>query len=246
MTFAIPASISPTTAGIAVGVVTGVLGLLSVALFARASRRRRVMTIPPYATGVARITPLAPMAIDAEEPMAWQPRRPFVPSTQLSARALARIGIGPFGERIARSDDDEHDDYAAFEREDEDLDVAVDVAVDFEVEVEVDFVEGDDGSCRPAVSIAPVVLIGVPQESASVTPPSSNAMRAAPTSGFHAVAATSSGTMRAARIDDLQFDDAPTEVVETLFDEPPQPRTRSARPKIRQIQPAPPRFQRRS
>ena len=52
--------------------------------------------------------------------------------------------------------------------------------------------------------------------------------------------------MRAAPIDDLSFDDAKTEIAETIFDEPPKPRTRSEPPRIRKIRPSNPRFQRGS
>jgi hypothetical protein len=48
--------------------------------------------------------------------------------------------------------------------------------------------------------------------------------------------------MRAAPIADLSFDDSPTEIGETYFDEPPQPRRRTDPPRIRKIATAAPRF----
>ena len=48
--------------------------------------------------------------------------------------------------------------------------------------------------------------------------------------------------MRAASIADLEMDDSPTEIGETYFDEPPQPRRRTDPPKIRAIAPSAPRF----
>jgi hypothetical protein len=51
----------------------------------------------------------------------------------------------------------------------------------------------------------------------------------------------SSSVMRAASIADLDLDDAPTQLREPLFDEPPQPPRRVTPPKIRQVTPAPPR-----
>jgi len=47
---------------------------------------------------------------------------------------------------------------------------------------------------------------------------------------------------RAASIESLDYDDAPTEFCEPYFDAPPQPHTRGSRPKIRKIGVAAPRF----
>jgi hypothetical protein len=52
----------------------------------------------------------------------------------------------------------------------------------------------------------------------------------------------SSSAMVAAPIADLSFDDGPTEIAETYFDEPPRPRRRTDPPKIRPTAPAGPRF----
>ena len=53
---------------------------------------------------------------------------------------------------------------------------------------------------------------------------------------------SSSTAMKAAPIADLAFDDNPTEIGETYFDEPPQPRRRTDPPKIRPIAPSGPRY----
>lgn len=53
---------------------------------------------------------------------------------------------------------------------------------------------------------------------------------------------STSAAMRPAPIADLSFDDSPTEIGETYFDEPPQPRRRTDPPRIRKIAPAGPRF----
>ncbi len=51
-----------------------------------------------------------------------------------------------------------------------------------------------------------------------------------------------SAIMRAASMADFDVDDSPTEIAETLFDEPPRPLQRGAAPRIRPVQPSPPRF----
>ncbi len=209
------------------GAVVGVAAFLAIMLLATRRGRRTVVTIPPYATGITRYTPMPPRPDDV---VPWPQR--FTPSTQLSARALARMGIpvGPFGERVPTCEDDD-----------------------------IEEIEVEDAA---AVTVAPVVVLAPPKTATesgphplSVIPKSSAAMRTPP-SGVERVApevTPHSGTMMraadgptGASIADLSFDDAPTEIAETVFDEPPQPLRRSDPPKIRPIQPAPPRFQRRS
>ncbi len=89
--------------------------------------------------------------------------------------------------------------------------------------VEIDM----DEPSAPAVIVSPVVVLSAADKSAphplGIIKSSSTAMRAAP-------------------ISDLSFDDSPTEIGETYFDEPPQPRRRTDPPRIRKIQPAKPRF----
>lgn len=54
------------------------------------------------------------------------------------------------------------------------------------------------------------------------------------------------GVIKGASLADFEVDDSPTEIAETLFDEPPRPLQRGATPRIRPIAPAPPRFSRAS
>lgn len=95
-----------------------------------------------------------------------------------------------------------------------------------------DFLDADEMASAPAVAVAPVVVLSGP------------ARDEASSSGPHplGIIPSSSSAMRAAPIADLSFDDSPTEIGETFFDEPPQPRARASRPKIRPIAPTPPRF----
>ena len=95
-----------------------------------------------------------------------------------------------------------------------------------------DFLDADEAPSAPAISVAPVVVVSGP------------ARDEASSSGPHplGIIPSSSTAMRAAPIADLSFDDSPTEIGETFFDEPPRPQARGSRPKIRPIAPTPPRF----
>ena len=81
----------------------------------------------------------------------------------------------------------------------------------------------------PAVLVSPVVVLSAPARDKSEPHPLG-------------IIASSSSAMRAAPIADLSFDDSPTEIGETYFDEPPQPRRRTDPPRIRKIVPAKARF----
>jgi hypothetical protein len=212
-----PFAVSPTLLAVTVGAVFGVVAFLAIFVASSSRPRRRVVTIPPYATGLGRVTPMPPAR---DEIVPW-PLPPRPPSTELSATALARMGIpvGPFGERAPVCEDD------------------------------LEEIEVEDAH---AVSVAPVVVLAKPTAGdtaphpLSVIPKSSSTMRTPP-SGVERASTRESGTMmRAAPIADLELDDAPTEIAETVFDEPPRPRMRSEPPKIRPIVPKPPRFQRGS
>jgi hypothetical protein len=78
-----------------------------------------------------------------------------------------------------------------------------------------------------AVTVTPVVMLNAP-DPLGIIPASSSAMRGA-------------RGARGASMAEFEVDDSPTEIGETFFDEPPRPRARAARPKIRAISPAPPR-----
>jgi hypothetical protein len=102
------------------------------------------------------------------------------------------------------------------------------VSIDVDIDVDVCEEEVARGPSMPAVTVSPVVVL------------SSSADRSEP----HplGIIKTSSSAMQAAPIADLSFDDSPTEIGETYFDEPPQPRRRTDPPRIRKIDPARPRF----
>lgn len=227
----LPRWVTPTVAGLTVGAFVGVFGFIAVLLLVgrgnRRSPRRRaaiaadeVVCIPPYSaypayTAMQRDTPLPPQAF------ATPGYTPFAPSTELSARAFGAM--------------DQHDSADA------------DPSVFFEVDTldEDDLVESHTpprGSA--AVTVAPVVVISAPPPAVEAEAVESGEVRAADKSAPHplGIIKSSSAAMRAAPISALAFDDSPTEIGETYFDEPPQPRRRTDPPKIRPVTPAGPRF----
>ncbi|MBX3189557.1 MAG: hypothetical protein KF819_21205 [Labilithrix sp.] len=260
LAFELPRAITPTIAGLSVGAFVGVVGFIAVMLIVgrgrKPARRPTVMAIPRYAT-FPRDTPLPPQAFPTPRaslplPQASRGPMPFVPSSELSARAFAKMG------------------YAV---DAPDVDPQVSVVLD-----ELD--EGDlvDASTPappapsrygaepilPSVSVAPVVVLSAPPREEKSEPhplgiikSTSSAMRAA----------QADAPARGASVADLAFDDGPTEIGETFFDEPclrdlrELPRVQAKRPssapppaghrspkrpsdppKIRAIAPAPPRF----
>jgi len=252
LAFELPRAITPAIAGLAVGAFVGVLGFVAVLMLVgrgqRKSRRAhmradQVVFIPPYGT-MPRETPLPPQAfaippssghLPVAAPYAraqhgHHPRAhgrgqmlPFVPSTSLSARAFAKMGyeVDPDDERDAPN-------------------------ADPFVSIEVDMLDEDDlvdantpappAPASAAVLISPVVVL------TSTTPV--GGIRSAEKTAPHplGVIKASSPAMRAAPIAELSFDDSPTEIGETYFDETPQPRRRTDPPKIRPIAPKGPRF----
>ncbi len=81
----------------------------------------------------------------------------------------------------------------------------------------------------PAVLVSPVVVLSAPVRGKSEPHPLG-------------IITSSSSAMRAAPVADLSFDDSPTEIGETYFDEPPLPRRRTDPPRIRKTAAAKPRF----
>lgn len=254
----LPKSITPTVAGLTVGAIVGVIGFIAVLLLVGRGDRRparrapmtadQVVFIPPYGT-MQRDTPLPPQAFATPEraypfgpppvlgPQAQPPvprahALPFVPSTQLSARAFAKMGY-------AVDADDERDAPNA----DPMLSIEIDMLDDEDL---VDDTNTPLPQAAP-VTVAPVVVV-------SSTPPmgarqlaESGTVRTAESADKSAphplgIIKASSTAMRAAPIADLSFDDGATEIGETYFDEPPQPRRRTDPPKIRPIAPKGPRF----
>lgn len=248
----LPRAVTPTIAGLAVGAIVGVIGFVAVLmLVGRGQRRSRrahmradqVVFIPPYGT-MPRETPLPPAAFAVppsssrmpvgaayqRAPLAARPRAhgrghmlPFVPSTSLSARAFAKMGY-----EVDAEDERDAPDAEPF------------------VSIEIDMLDEDDliesntpappAPACAAVLISPVVVL------TSTTPV--GGIRSAQMSAPHplGVIKSTSTSMKAAPIADLSFDDSPTEIGETYFDETPQPRRRTDPPKIRAISPKGPRF----
>lgn len=247
----LPRAITPAMAGLAVGAIVGVIGFVAVLMLVgrgqRKSRRAQlradqVVFIPPY--GTMRETPLPPAAFVVSPssshmrvgaayqraPLASRPRAhgrgqmlPFVPSTSLSARAFAKMGY-----EVDAEDERDAPDAEPF------------------VSIEVDMLDEDDliesntpappAPASAAVLISPVVVL------TSTTP--IGGIRSAEKAAPHplGVIRSTSTAMKAAPIADLSFDDSPTEIGETYFDETPQPRRRTDPPKIRAISPKGPRF----
>jgi hypothetical protein len=234
-TITLPVDVSPELAGLVVGVVAAIIGFAAVALLMSRQRpqpQRRVIVVPPYATlaaperalasgpegdSVSRATPLPPSGFPAPpSSRAWGEPSPlpitFQPSTALSARALAKMGIpvGPFGQRVSPAS-------------------LVEVGA-----LDDDLVEEDVVRPEPSKALAPHPLGVIPATAESMR-------RSTPPLGV--ASAPTVPAAGAAPIAELSFDDAPTEIGETFFDEPPQPRPlRSERPKIRPVAPQPPRY----
>jgi hypothetical protein len=98
------------------------------------------------------------------------------------------------------------------------------------VEIDMGEPSGAYAASVPAVTVSPVVVLSAEKERDKSAPHPLGIIK------------STSTAMRAAPIADLSFDDSPTEIGETYFDEPPQPRRRSDPPKIRKIVPGAPRF----
>ena len=238
----LPHAITPTVAGLTVGAVVGVVGFIAVLmLVGRGSRRAparrgpgpmaadQVVFIPPYGT-LQRDTPLPPAAFvvpaapQSTQMMFRHPPAPalaFRPSTDLSARAFAKMGY-------------------QCEPEDEVDSPNSDPQLFIECEM---MVEEEDDFPLPAATYAPPPPAAAVSVSAIVVVEESG-LRCADASAPHplSVIPTSSSGMRAASFADLEMDDGATEIGETYFDEPPQPRRRTDPPKIRAVAPAGPRF----
>ena len=257
----LPYAITPTIAGLVVGATVGVVGFVLVLLLVGRPKRPRahvvspdnVVFIPPYATAAhaTRPSPVPQTLASGAGGQAAAPPCPhteimmrapyasagFRPSTELSARAFAKMGYAIDGMPSPPPSEDAFD--AGPELSHGECELAPDEVLAVE---------------RP-VSVSPVLVLAAermaepPKDRKSDPHPlgiiraTSPAMRGStPPSGVMVVASASSGPMRAASIADLDMDDdAPTQIAETIFDEPPQPRRRSEPPRIRPIAPTPPR-----
>ena len=234
----LPQAITPTVAGLTVGAFVGVVGFIAVLLLVgRGSRRGtaqrilapadRVVFIPPYGT-LQRNTPLPPAAFQVPAqayaqqqhhavPQAGFPSA-FRPSTDLSTRAFAKMTLGH--DAGPESSGELSVDCEISEVHDERILAAPAAPSSPPVSISAILVVGESGGVRSAEKSGPHPL--------GIIPAGSSAMQAAP---------------RAASFTDLDMDDdGKTEIAETYFDEPPQPRRRSEPPQIRPVAPSGPRF----
>jgi hypothetical protein len=203
----LPRAVSPALAAAVVGAICGVLAFVVVLLLL--GRRARRVT---QQQSLVRIAPYVTFA-DPTRTSSLPPLRAMLPSSELSARAFAKM------------------DYA-------DSDPEIEIVA--ELDVDADFAAADEDLADPAdaspapppaVAVSPVVILSGPPSDATGTGPH-------PAS----VIPASSSAMRSASLADFEVDDSPTEIAETFFDEPPKPMARTARPQIRAVLPSPPRF----
>lgn len=249
--FELPAGITPTVAGLSVGIITATIGFMVVMIATRPRvKRDDVMIVPPYDTGLERHTPMPKLP-----PVAKPIVMPFSPSSSLSARAFAKMGM-------------------AVDAPGEDLANVVEVPFCEDEEMAP---ESKGYTLRMAWGSAPAIPaapVSAPASHQMLPPPppaiqphaiidlGSAAMRAAAAdsqgissfpppvaSAMRPLAPSSSGVLNAtdgASIEDLDFEDALTQAMD-----PPSARRSSssipaARPKIRRATPVPERFPRRT
>jgi hypothetical protein len=246
----LPRSITPAVAGLTVGLFVGVVGVIAVMLLVgrgnrRGARRSRltadeVVFIPPYGT-MQRDTPLPPRAFASSNPGSSGK----LPIAGPVARAYAYAYANAPNAHRAPSPHDPVPGYgfrpssalsarvlAKMGHHDEDLEGAwapqapSSIPVELPSSIDVDMTDDAD-----AVLVAPVVMVSAEKSAAEKSAPHPLG-----------IIKSTSAAMRPASIADLSFDDGPTEIGETYFDETPQPRRRTDPPKIRAIVPAAPRF----
>jgi hypothetical protein len=244
-------------AAVAIGALIGVV-LFAVALVAYSRRRPRrhpfdgtatdVVFIPPYPTrlpvhgGPARVAPPVPPPAPNSEPQIFVRAPGFTPSSALSARAFAKMGY-PFAAPGA--------DVAGLE-EIEELASSEVCALDSGAVarvLETAPMPVQGGHVAPPLESIPCALDSLPALSSSSI--ETGPMSAVTMGRIVSIDAgpeeretlnkPSSSVMRSASIAELDLDDAPTQLREPLFDEPPQPWRRLTPPKIRQVTPSPPR-----
>jgi hypothetical protein len=182
---------------------------------------------------------------------------PFVPSTSLSARVFAKMGYAVDAEDKGGAPNADPVHSVELDMFDEDELVPSNTPLPAAPRVLALVPES------APVLVSPVVVLGDANanpspRASSIPPPSRDVPRlhesgtvrsaSADKSAPHplGIIKSSSTAMKAAAagasIADLAFDDGPTEIGETYFDEPPQPRRRTDPPKIRPIAPSGPRY----
>lgn len=221
----------------------------------------RIVFIPPYGT-LQRDTPLPPAAFQVPPqaqhgfaqphfhrnaqphgqygqhggpygPYGQPPPADFRPSTDLSARAFARMGAVESEAELdsPTSAPELSIDCEMFEDDD--------VVAPFRaVAVSAILVVEESGPVRAADKSAPHRLAIIPTGSSAMVanPPS------APASTPPGAPSSSVAAVGPASFADLEMDEGATEIGEPYFDEPPQPRRRTDPPKIRAVAPTAPRF----
>jgi hypothetical protein len=221
----LPRSITPAVAGLTVGLFVGVVGVIAVMLLVgrsdrRGARRSRlaadeVVFIPPYGT-MQRDTPLPPRAFASGNPGSGGKLPIAGPAARAYAHAYAHA---PNAHRTPSA----HDPVPGYGfRPSSALSARVLAKMGHHDE-DLDYAD--------AVLVAPVVMVSAEKSAAEKSAPHPLG-----------IIKSTSAAMRPASIADLSFDDGPTEIGETYFDEVPRPRRRTDPPKIRAIAPAAPRF----
>lgn len=257
--FELPAGITPTVAGLGVGIITATIGFMIVMIATKPRvKRDDVMIVPPYDTGLERHTPM-PKLPPVGKPIVL----PFTPSNSLSARAFAKMGMTvdagtedppslanvvevPFYEEGADVDFDAAPDSKGHTLRMSWGAVAAAPASQMLPPPPIQpqaIIDLGSAAMRAAALASPEAPVAAP-EASSFPPPVGSAMRP--------LAPSSSGVVPAsdgASIEELDFDDALTHAMD------PRPqaserRTSSSipapRPKIRRATPVPERFPRRT
>lgn len=255
--FELPAGITPTVAGLGVGIITATIGFMIVMIATKPRvKRDDVMIVPPYDTGLERHTPM-PKLPPVGKPIVL----PFTPSNGLSARAFAKMGMTV---DAVTEDPPSLANVVEVPFCEEEVDVDVDAGPDSKghtlrmswgavaasqmlppppIQPQT-IIDLGSAAMRAAAVASPEAPVAA-HEASSFPPPVGSAMRP--------LAPSSSGVVSAsdgASIEELDFDDALTHAMD------PRPqaserRTSSSmpaapRPKIRRATPVPERFPRRT
>ncbi len=231
----LPRSITPAVAGLTVGLFVGVVGVIAVMLLVgrsdrRGARRSRlpadeVVFIPPYGT-MQRDTPLPPRAFASSTPGSSGKLPIAGPVARAYAHAYANA---PNAHRTPLP----HDPVPGYG-------FRPSSALSARVLAKMSHHDEDIAGAH-AVLVAPVVMVSAEKPAAEKPAAEKSAAEKSEPHPLGIIKSTSAA-MRAASIADLSFDDGPTEIGETYFDEVPRPRRRTDPPKIRAIVPAAPRF----
>jgi hypothetical protein len=210
----LPHFVTPAIAGLTVGSVVGVVGFVAVMLLVGRGSRRPSRRRPSPEMMV--IPPYGMMQRETPLPPAFGGRayNPSSPAFTPSTALSARV-FAKMG-------------YAA------DADEPMPSDPMLSVEIDMDEPSGPVAAQVQAVTVSPVVVLSDSRSGESAKDKSSPHPLG--------IIKSSSPAMRAAPISDLSFDDSPTEIGETYFDEPPQPRRRTDPPRIRKIVPGAARF----